>query len=404
MKSTRRVISVSLAVAAMIGMAGCGGGTAQEEHPTSIKIWHYEEATTAQAKAWDKAISIFEKETGVKVDFEKKAFEQIRQNASQILNSDDAPDVMEYNKGNATAGLLASQGLLTNLNDYVSKYGWDKIVTGSLADTGKYDERGVMGSGDWYGITNYGEDCLLYFNEDMFKKYGIAIPTTFDELENAMAKFKENGVTAFSAGSAEYPTQHLWWQLVLSKADDKFIKAYEMYDGKVKAEDAGQNFMTGVNPIFFSGTWWHARFKGEAAGLHVAYAKFPDTKKIVGSSGNIWVIPEKSAKKDLAAKFINITLSDEVQNYMAEQGGLAIHADTNSIKDEETKQFVAQFDEAVKENQLGFYPDWPTSTFYDEINASLQELINGTADVKKVLGQMKENYDKGLEASGITAK
>ena len=29
---------------------------------------------------------------------------------------------MEYNKGNATAGLLASQGLLTNLNDYVSKY------------------------------------------------------------------------------------------------------------------------------------------------------------------------------------------------------------------------------------------------------------------------------------------
>ena len=48
-------------------------------------------------------------ETGVKVEFEKKAFEQIRQNASQVLNSDDAPDVTEYNKGNATSGLLASQ-------------------------------------------------------------------------------------------------------------------------------------------------------------------------------------------------------------------------------------------------------------------------------------------------------
>lgn len=88
-------------------------------------------------------------ETGVKVEFEKKAFEQIRQNASQVLNSDDAPDVTEYNKGNATSGLLASQGLLTNLNDYVSEYGWDKIITGSLADTGKYDEQGMMGSGDW---------------------------------------------------------------------------------------------------------------------------------------------------------------------------------------------------------------------------------------------------------------
>lgn len=71
----------------------------------------------------------------------------------KVLNSDDAPDVTEYNKGNATSGLLASQGLLTNLNDYVSEYGWDKIITGSLADTGKYDEQGMMGSGDWYGIT-----------------------------------------------------------------------------------------------------------------------------------------------------------------------------------------------------------------------------------------------------------
>ena len=92
-------------------------------------------------------------ETGVKVEFEKKAFEQIRQNASQVLNSDDAPDVMEYNKGNATSGLLASQGLLTNLNDYVSEYGWDKNITDSLDDTGKYDEQCKMGSGDWYGIT-----------------------------------------------------------------------------------------------------------------------------------------------------------------------------------------------------------------------------------------------------------
>ena len=95
MKSTRKFIAAGLAIATMIGVAGCGGSgeVAQEENPTSIKIWHYEESTTAQGKAWDKAIEIFEKETGVKVEFEKKAFEQIRQNASQILNSDDAPDV-----------------------------------------------------------------------------------------------------------------------------------------------------------------------------------------------------------------------------------------------------------------------------------------------------------------------
>lgn len=114
-------------------------------------------------------------ETGVKVEFEKKAFEQIRQNASQVLNSDDAPDVTEYNKGNATSGLLASQGLLTNLNDYVSEYGWDKIITGSLADTGKYDEQGMMGSGDWYGITTGAVNKVIRTTGNSINKQHILI-------------------------------------------------------------------------------------------------------------------------------------------------------------------------------------------------------------------------------------
>ncbi len=83
-------------------------------------------------------------ETGVKVEFEKKAFEQIRQNASQVLNSDGRSGRYGIQQGQRHVRPLASQGLLTNLNDYVSEYGWDKIITGSLADTGKYDEQGMM--------------------------------------------------------------------------------------------------------------------------------------------------------------------------------------------------------------------------------------------------------------------
>ena len=412
MKSTRKLVAAGLAVATMfgtLGLAGCGGDDgAQESNPKTIKIWHYEEDNGAQGKAWAKAMEIFEKKTGVKVEFEKKSFEQIRQNAAQILNSDEAPDVMEYNKGNATAGLLASQGLLTNLNDYVSKYKWDKKVSGTLADTGKYDDKGVMGSGDWYGITNYGEDVVMYYNKDMFDKYGIEIPKTLDELKSAMQKFVDNGVTPISEGAAEYPLQHLWWQLVLSKANDKFVKAYEMYDGDVdwqgeattyatqtikdwvdkgyiskdctgiKAEDAGQSFMNGTYPMFF-----------------------PNTDKVVGSSGNIWVIPENSKKKDLAAQFIDITLSDEVQNLMGNSGGLPIAADPDKITDEKTKELITSFNSVLEKNALGFYPDWPTSTFYDELNSALQELVNGTADVKDVLKQLESNYNKGVEAAGV---
>jgi raffinose/stachyose/melibiose transport system substrate-binding protein len=50
----------------------------------------------------------------------------IQSNASLILNSSAAPDVMEYNKGNATAGLLSTQGLLTDLTS---------VATASVAGT-----------------------------------------------------------------------------------------------------------------------------------------------------------------------------------------------------------------------------------------------------------------------------
>lgn len=414
-------------------LSACGGGgeTAQEENPTSIKIWHYEEDNSAQGKAWARAMEIFEEQTGVKVEFEKKSFEQIRQNASQILNSDEAPDVMEYNKGNATAGLLASQGLLSNLNDYVDQYGWDEKITGSLADTGKYNELGVMGSGDWYGITNYGEDIVMFYNQDMFDQYGIAIPTTMDELEDAMQQFVDAGVTPLSEGVAEYPLQHLWWQLVLQKADEDFINAYEMYDGDVdwhgeamtyatetikdwvdkgyiskdctglKAEDAGQGFMNGTYPMFFSGTWWFGRFQSDIPDVNWTFSLFPETDKVVGSSGNLWVIPENSAKKDLAAQFIDITLSDEVQNLMGNSGGVPIAADPEQITDEKSKELITSFNDVLANNALGFYPDWPTSTFYDELNASLQELVNGTSDVGTVLTQMEDNYNKGVESAGV---
>ncbi len=88
----------------------------------TLKLWHYESANGAMGIAWDKAIEIFKTEhPGVTVDFERKAFEQIQQNAGMIISSDEGPDIMEYNKGNATAGLLASQGLLTDLTEQATE-------------------------------------------------------------------------------------------------------------------------------------------------------------------------------------------------------------------------------------------------------------------------------------------
>lgn len=236
MRKRHLAIGAALAASALL-LAGCASGSGSDDSANgkgkTLTLWHYEGSDSAMGKAWNQAITTFEKETGAKVKFEAKSFEQIRSTASQVLNSNQAPDILEYNKGNATAGLLSSQGLLTNLDDAVKKYGWDKKLAPSLQTTAKYDDKGIMGSGNWFGVPNYGEYVEVYYNKDMFSKYGIAVPKTMDEFVAALQKFKDNGVTPLAESAAEYPLGQLWYQLALSKADRKWVDDYQLYKGKV---------------------------------------------------------------------------------------------------------------------------------------------------------------------------
>lgn len=145
MKITQGIALAAAAAMSLATLAACGSDTAQDaETPDSLSFWYYEEDDAGQTQAWRRAAEAFEKETGVEIKFERKSFTQIAQNGSQFLNSDEAPDLMESNRGNGSAGVLSTMGLLTDLGDYVSQYGWDKKVTGANAAVAKYDENGIM--------------------------------------------------------------------------------------------------------------------------------------------------------------------------------------------------------------------------------------------------------------------
>src|SRR5919197_2339835 len=186
------------AFVASVLLAACGSdsGSGGNSGPREFKLWYYEGPNSAMGKAWAAAIKEFQdSHPGVTVKFEEKGFEQIQKTAQMVLNSNDAPDIMEYNKGNATAGLLSKQGLLTDISSEVTKRGWDKLLSPSLQTTCKYDERGVMGGDKWFGVPNYAEYTMVYYNKSLFEQHGIAVPKTFDEFVAAMDKFVAAGVT-----------------------------------------------------------------------------------------------------------------------------------------------------------------------------------------------------------------
>lgn len=386
-----------------------------------LKIWHYESATGAMGQSWEAAIKEFEAtHPGVKVEADTtRGFEQIRQTASMILNSDEAPDVMEYNKGNATAGMLSQQGLLTNMTDEVVKRGWDKILAGGLQTTCRY-ENGVMGSGDWYGVTNYGEFVLVYYNKALFAQNGIAVPTTLEEMEAAMDKFVAAGLIPIATGATEYPAQHIFYELVLSQADRAFVDDFELYKNPVDfhgpeftfgaerlaewvkkgyidknatslgAEDMGLAFEGGKYPMMISGSWWYGRLMSEIKDFEWGVFLFPGNKLNAGSGGNLWIVPENSKNKDLAYDFIDLTLRQDIQTIMGNAGGLPVNADLTQVTDPKVKELIQAFNDFSA--GAAFYPDWPAAGFYDNLVSNVQELIGGTMTPAQMLDALAAFY------------
>ena len=102
-----------------------GEAAAPAEGGRTFRVWWYENGNGMDI-AWKDALADFQAaHPDVTVEFELKTFQQMEQTARMVLNSNDVPDVMEINKGNATAGLYSSEGLLTNLDEVAAERGWE---------------------------------------------------------------------------------------------------------------------------------------------------------------------------------------------------------------------------------------------------------------------------------------
>ncbi|MFJ6743315.1 ABC transporter substrate-binding protein [Streptomyces sp. NPDC091279] len=422
----RATACTAVALSGALLLGGCGGSGSGSGDAHTLRLWHYEGPDSAMGVAWNAAIKEFEAQhPGVKVEFEEKGFEQIQKTAPMVLNSSDAPDLMEYNKGNATTGQLSEQGLLTDLTAEAGRRGWDKKLSAAVRTTSRYDTNGVMGSGNWYGVPDYAEYTMVFYNKDLFTKYQVAQPTSFAELTAAMDAFTRKGITPLANAGAEYMAQQYLYQLALSKADRSWVDAYQLYRGKTdfhdaawtyaartfadwvkkgylsrkttsaKAEDAGVSWIQGKAPILFSGSWWYGRFRSEAnfawdSGL------WPGSKLTLGSGGNLWVVPKNARNKQLAYDFIDITLSKKIQNLLGNQGGIPVAADPSAITDPRSQSLIDNFRTLSARDGLAFYPDWPVNGFYDVLVSETQKLMTGGATPDAYLDALQQAYDKGV--------
>mgnify|MGYP003039965790 CR=1 FL=1 len=113
--------------------------------------------------------------------------------ACKVASSSKTLPSMWFNWGGSLGSFYVKNGLTYDLTDYAKKNKWNQKFISSALSLCTLD-------GKISGYPTAFNALEIYYRKDIFSKYGISVPTTFDQFEQACAKLKENGITPISTG------------------------------------------------------------------------------------------------------------------------------------------------------------------------------------------------------------
>ncbi|MDD1783136.1 ABC transporter substrate-binding protein [Enterovibrio sp. ZSDZ35] len=181
----------------------------------------------APKKAWAEVIEKFEQEyPDIDVKYNLYDHEAYKTTIRNWLVT-SPPDVVFWYAGN-------------RMKTFVDR-GLFEDVSGLWKDNGMLEDfssakPAMTVDGKQYGVPYTYYQWGIYYRKDVFAKYGIAVPKTWDELVAAAKKLEENGVTPFTIG-----TKYLWtaagWFDYLNMRVNGLDFHIDLMDGKIPYTD-----------------------------------------------------------------------------------------------------------------------------------------------------------------------
>ena len=190
----KKLFALLLAMVILLSLVGCGGGSTGSDEEFVINLWHLNVDETDNNR-----ITIEEFIKQYEADHSNvKVVQHILQDADykdklliEFSGSAESVDVFTY-WGAGRAGDLVEAGKLLCLEDYISANKLNIFKPG--VDTNfRYD-------GKLYGMPQASWMMVLYCNTELFEKYDVKLPETFDEWLTACETFAKNNVIPVALG------------------------------------------------------------------------------------------------------------------------------------------------------------------------------------------------------------
>ena len=367
-------------------------------------------------------------------DIKQDQFTNLMTSTPRLLAGDNPPDLIRL----PSMVSLVKDGLLKNLDEYVTAFGWDKFPPAQLAQN-RVGSDGTRGSGSLYAAgLNYSLTGVFY-NKKLAQQIGMsAPPKTVAEFEDLLAKAKTAGLLPImawnataSGGGLAFPLQNLMaaygptqpindWifqkagatidtpsNLTAAQHLQQWVEAgYFPKDvNAIEYTDANARFGKAEGVFMFNGDWQNAVYDKDLS-TDVGFFVFPpgeaDGPLAAMSAPLTYGIAANAKNADCAAFFLNwVATNDEARKIDVAVGGsnpggppdLAVPQATAPV----TNETLAAGAEVAKDNgAMDFIANATGSIFAQGWTPELQKLVGGKQDAAGLLKAVQAEYEKEL--------
>jgi raffinose/stachyose/melibiose transport system substrate-binding protein len=422
-----RLGGAGLAGAALLGTAGCGGGSQQGDGEI-VRFLTSTAETTSQEKSYVEIQVDGFNEKYPKYNLEREAIpgDDLRTVLKTRLQSDPPPDVFTYGAGPGFGGVLADVGLLRSLEDAYKNNGWTIFDWAS--------QRATYG-GTVYGVPIQVEEIIVYYNKDLVSEK----PQTIEDLRAIADEVKERGKTPFGFGDQEqWPAGHQfsigvsnvlgregldnilygdgrWDTPEVVEVVDLFFRDFNesgYYPEGVNAvtyDDANALFYSGEAAMLPTGTWLVPTIAETVQDFEVDFFAFPS---ISGSGisppaglGDVLFVSKDANSPEGAIKFIDYLLQEETVRKALEVFNTipAQPIDTEGLDVPELfKSVLDDLSKSTEEGAFGYNIDVLTpANFNDVMFTGFQDVLGGSRTPQEQVNELQAAWEKAKRQGKI---
>lgn len=314
----------------------------------------YPDPTEPKYKMVRKLVEQYESEhPNVKIELDSLNTDQQKLKLKTQAASKEMPDITVVNPA-AQMQPFVDADLFVPLNEMVEKNGLKGTFQEGILDYYTFNN-------NLYALPDGNNIALVYYNKSLFNQAGVQVPTTFEEMVEAVKTLKAKGITPIAIGEKDSWTGSFLFMNILLRTNNGpgFLK--EVLDGKKTFEDpafteaadafqdlvqagafqegatsfdynAGENlFKTGKSAMYFMGSWLMAIETSDVSkDGNVGVFKFPtvggkgDPNQFMLAPGSAFAVSKDSKHLEETLDFLNFFMLNYPKEMFTQKGAIGL--------------------------------------------------------------------------------